>query len=181
MSTLAIAEVWRPTVGFSNYEVSNLGRVRRSVAGVSGATLGRVLRLTSQPSGHWYVTMSHGGRVTKQRIHRMVLTTFVGPCPPGMEGCHNDGDPANNRLDNLRWDTPVANAADKKRHGTDSHPAYSRKGEEHPGSLLKEGDVREIRKRLADGESRTAVARDYGVNRTTVSDIGRGKTWRHCM
>lgn len=45
-------------------------------------------------------------------IHRLVLETFTGPCPPGMEGCHNDGDPSNNNLDNLRWDTKEANAAD---------------------------------------------------------------------
>ena len=45
-------------------------------------------------------------------IHRLVLETFTGPCPPGQEGCHDDGDPSNNRLENLRWDTKSANAAD---------------------------------------------------------------------
>ena len=33
-------------------------------------------------------------------VGRLVLEVFVGPCPPGMEACHNDGDPHNNWLDN---------------------------------------------------------------------------------
>jgi hypothetical protein len=35
-----------------------------------------------------------------------------------MEACHGDGDSANNRLGNLRWDTPTNNHADKILHGT---------------------------------------------------------------
>jgi hypothetical protein len=33
-----------------------------------------------------------------------------------METCHNNGNPADNRLENLRWDTHVANEADKRLH-----------------------------------------------------------------
>jgi hypothetical protein len=43
---------------------------------------------------------------------------FVGPAPEGMEGCHYNGDPTDNRLENLRWDTRKANVADAIRHGT---------------------------------------------------------------
>src|SRR6266576_6147676 len=25
------------------------------------------------------------------RVHHLVLLAFVGPCPPGLEGCHNNG------------------------------------------------------------------------------------------
>jgi len=35
-----------------------------------------------------------------------------------MEGCHNNGDKDNNRLSNLRWDTPSSNSLDLVRHGT---------------------------------------------------------------
>ena len=34
-----------------------------------------------------------------------------------MEGCHNDGNPLNNRLENLRWDTHLENCRDTIRHG----------------------------------------------------------------
>lgn len=51
-------------------------------------------------------------------IHVVILTTFVGPRPSGMEGCHINGDPADNRLENLRWDTHASNMQDAIRHGT---------------------------------------------------------------
>lgn len=63
-----------------------------------------------------------GGRRPRRRdraMHTMVLEAFVGPRPVGLYGCHNDGDPANNRLTNLRWDTPASNTADKVMHGRD--------------------------------------------------------------
>jgi hypothetical protein len=37
-----------------------------------------------------------------------------------MEGCHGDGDPANNRLSNLRWDTHSGNVQDSLAHRTHS-------------------------------------------------------------
>jgi hypothetical protein len=52
-----------------------------------------------------------------RKVHRLVLETFVGPCPDGMECCHNNGDPADNRLENLRWDTLSSNAYDRVEHG----------------------------------------------------------------
>lgn len=58
-------------------------------------------------------------RMVHERVHRLVLEAFIGPCPDGMVGCHTDGDPLNNRLDNLRWDTPSNNNRDKRAHGTD--------------------------------------------------------------
>ncbi len=50
-------------------------------------------------------------------IHRIVLEAFKGPCPEGMEACHNDGIPHHNRPENLRWDTHYNNMQDAKKHG----------------------------------------------------------------
>ena len=50
-------------------------------------------------------------------IHRLVLEAFVGPCPEGMETCHNNGVRTDNRLENLRWDTSSANNDDIVKHG----------------------------------------------------------------
>lgn len=47
-----------------------------------------------------------------------VLTAFVGPCPEGMECCHWDGNPLNNHILNLRWDTHQGNMKDMVRHWT---------------------------------------------------------------
>lgn len=79
------------------------------------------VELRTQPSDKGYSTvrLRHpDGRKSTPRVHRAVLETFVGPCPPGMEACHNNGDRTDNRLENLRWDTHQANERDKVNHGT---------------------------------------------------------------
>ncbi len=118
-------EEWRTLPGWENhYEVSNLGQVRsvsRVVmhSGYAITTLPRVLKIHPDPkSGHLKVSLCRDGIESKRWVHQLVLETFVGPMPQGLEGCHNDGDSSNNRVDNLRWDTHEENMRDARRHGT---------------------------------------------------------------
>ncbi|QZT61281.1 NUMOD4 motif-containing HNH endonuclease [Mycolicibacterium austroafricanum] len=119
-------EEWRPVVDWEDcYEVSNQGRVRsldRWVANRSstGRSLmkGRVLAGSIDKIGRPYVRLSRQQVAHRKTVSRLVLEAFVGPCPEGMEGCHNDGNPANNWIGNLRWDTRTNNIYDAVRHGT---------------------------------------------------------------
>lgn len=115
-------EEWRPIDGFPGYEVSNLGHVlsrrRRSP---------RVLSPNPNQWGYLMVTMTRAdGRPCSRTVHRLVADAFLGPCPDGMEVCHNDGDKTNNAPANLRFDTKSANALDRVRHGTDRNARKSR-------------------------------------------------------
>src|SRR5688500_4928598 len=113
-------ERWAGVVGFPLYQVSSLGRVRsaertftrpsrvngngdHSVTWRARLIRGWVRRRGRQPMA-MFVALRRNGETVQERIHRLVLMAFVGPCPAGMEGCHNDGNPLNNALDNLRWD-----------------------------------------------------------------------------
>ncbi len=49
-----------------------------------------------------------------RKIHRLMLETFRGKCPDGMESCHNNGNKLDNKLTNLRWDTHKNNCSDRK-------------------------------------------------------------------
>ncbi len=116
-------EVWKPVVGWDGfYEVSSHGRVRsldRTLLGRAGSTRvlpGKILKPKVQPSGHQSVSLSNGGYIFRS-IHGLVLEAFVGLRPEGMFGCHNDGNSGNNRIENLRWDTPRNNSLDAVRHG----------------------------------------------------------------
>ena len=112
--------------GFESlYEVSNYGQVRSldRVDALGRAKAGRVLAPYALNKGHLSIGMSVDGRVRKMLVHRLVLMAFVGPCPPGMEACHNNGEPADNRLANLRWDSRRANSLDTVRHGTNRNAA----------------------------------------------------------
>ena len=107
-------------------------------------------------------------------VHRLILMTFVGPCPPGMVCCHNNGIGTDNRLCNLRWDTPAANMADRDRHGT------TVRGERVKGSKLTPPVVRQIRLDYRAGRfSQRRLATIHRVTQSSIHAIVRGKTWRH--
>jgi hypothetical protein len=108
-----------------------------------------------------------GGKGTKTLVHRLVLETFLGPCPEGMECCHNNGNSLDNRLSNLRWDTHVSNLADRKKHGT------YKTGERHHRSKLLDAEIEEIIKLRSEGWKLSALGRRFSVSRQTV--------WRHCL
>ena len=111
-------ETWRPVPGWAGYEASCRGRVR-SVDRIlpNGQPCGGMI-LTPQRDrdGYEYVTLRCGRRRQRIGVHRVVLLAHRGPCPPGMEGCHGNGRRADNRLENLRWDTHPANIAERERH-----------------------------------------------------------------
>lgn len=54
-------------------------------------------------------------------------------------------------------------------------------GSRHPNSKITEDDVREIRKRLARGESGVAVARRFNLAVTNISMIRNRHTWSHVV
>jgi hypothetical protein len=109
-------ERWLPIPGFEGlYVVSDLGRV---------ASLRRRLVMTPGEVAYGYamgINLTKNGRTVTHNVHKLVMLAFVGPRPKGMQICHNDGDPKNNALSNLRYDTPQGNAEDSKRHGTSFH------------------------------------------------------------
>ncbi len=86
---------------------------------------GRARKLTRTKKGYMTVglCLEGDGRQTQFRVHRLVLETFVGLCPDGMEACHRNGDPGDNKLSNLRWDTHENNMLDAVRHGTRRPPS----------------------------------------------------------
>ncbi len=67
--------------------------------------------------GYHEVKLRADNRRYTRKVHCLILETWVGPRPSGMVACHNDGNPGNNHIDNLRWDTQKANAEDAKKHG----------------------------------------------------------------
>lgn len=127
----ATHEEWRPVVGHSGYEVSNLGNVRSVDRIVVRYQRGRrveqprrgqsITPVANVKSGHLFVRL---GRAAHCTVHALVLEAFVGPRPSGLEGCHNNGDPSDNNVSNLRWDSRSSNLRDAVRHGT--HPMSSK-------------------------------------------------------
>lgn len=102
--------------------------------------------------GYLKVNLWDGHKYAKRYVHRLVLETFLGSPLEGMQACHNNGKRADNRLENLRWDTPSNNNLDKKKHGT------WQGGEKNGMSKLKDAEVKSIKYLLMQGKARKSLA-----------------------
>jgi len=109
-------ETWKPIPGYKNYEVSNLGRIRSYRKANKG--IPKILQGSTTKQG--YKSIGLPGKTLT--IHRLVMLAFVGPCPEGLEVCHNDGNKLNNTTDNLRYDTRTSNLLDTIKHNGGVHP-----------------------------------------------------------
>lgn len=58
-------------------------------------------------NGRGYLKIKYRGK--KYMVHRLVLETFVGSCPVGMECDHIDRNTHHNHVSNLRWVSRVQN------------------------------------------------------------------------
>jgi hypothetical protein len=118
-------EEWRPIAGFeASHEVSNLGRVRSidrwTVAKDGRRTFrrGRLLTLTTHKrGGYWVAVLNYPGVEKKATVHRLVCRAFNGEPFEGAVVRHLNGDPKDNRPENLKWGTCAENTADIIRHG----------------------------------------------------------------
>jgi len=117
-------EHWKTIPGWEGYyEASDHGRIRSvdRIVQRKGRDMhlrGKVIKLTPDHHRHLYLNLNRAGETVRGSVHRLVMLTFIGPCPEGMEVCHNNGDPADNRVENLRYDTHANNMLDKNDHGT---------------------------------------------------------------
>ena len=155
---------------FKDVPVSDQGNVRSMKYGKT-----RILSPRKDKDGYQRVILCREGKNHNYAVHRLVLLAFIGPRPEGMEVCHNNGNPEDNRLCNLRYGTSKENKADRIKHGTMPDLKGSRNG----GARLTEEDVREIRRRLATGERHYTISLDFGVSRPTITRIAHGERWNH--
>lgn len=120
-------EQWRAIPGWEGrYSVSDMGCVRsedRVVPHPASGKLtihGRILRQKTDRKGYRRISLSRGSEgVSTRLVHQLVIESFVGPRTPAIDVCHNNGDPADNRLVNLRYDSRSGNMLDRRAHGTD--------------------------------------------------------------
>ena len=108
------SEKWTDIDGFKDmYRVSNQGRVMSldRLDSWGRSIKGKILRLSG--GGRYpMVGLCKDGKITHKRVHRLVLEAFEGPCPDGMEACHRNDIPTDNRIDNLYWGSPSENKLD---------------------------------------------------------------------
>ena len=150
-----MAEVWKDIPGYEG----------RYQASTDGHFKGQVLSTCLGSNGCPYVGLrktQDAANATFCPVPHLVALTFLGPRPDGMVICHADADKNNNRLENLRYDTPTENQIDVYRQGG------------RYGKLTVE-QARDVKRRLERGESKNSIAKLYGISRTAVRYIAKGE------
>lgn len=155
---------------YPDYFVSDNGQIYSTITH-------KIIKQYKTLDGHLQISLGHKNR--HKLIHRIVLETFIGPCPEGMECCHKNGNPADNRLENLRWDTRSNNRKDDYLLGVRTGFNGCR-GSYHSQSKLTEQDVRMIIymwKTLLF--TQREIADIYKISSPNINLITHKKIWKH--
>ncbi len=147
------------------YSITQSGQVRSNPR--KGRLKEKLLNPWPSKDGHMQIDLQRDGKTVKGYVHRLVLETFVGSCPKGLMGCHNDGVPANNQLGNLRWDTHKSNCRDAVKHGAYHRGEANARGR----AKLTELDVGWIRYLNAAGVAMKMLAKAYRVSPSNIEHI----------
>ena len=180
---------WRPVAEldgctFSAYEASGeLGRVRSVDRVRAGRQLrGVVLKPRPNNSGYLLINMScdtRGHRPHTYTLHKVILTTFAGPCPPGQEALHGPGGPTDNRwpASGLKWGTKPENAETNPSCQAPIEPSHPCRNAPRCANLVvKPG--RRCMDCVAEQGRQAAAMLDAGVNLNDVAThFGNTQEW----
>lgn len=144
------------------------------------------------------------GRPRSIAVHILVARAFcVQGRPDQIQVNHIDLDKANNRAQNLEWNTPKEDgehrartgaAAKGDRHGTKTKPHTIKRGDKHWSKIKPERIVRgskqgcakideliaqQMRQRYAEVRSYVQVAREFKVSESNTHRIIKGQNWKH--
>lgn len=167
-------EVWVDIPGYEGlYCVSNLGKIRSEERIVyygdhrsSRTNKSFIRKLTKNTSNDYFIiTLSREGIAKTFYVHFLVALSFIGPRPDGADIRHKNGDPTDNRADNLCYGSRSDNMQDAILHGT------LRIGERHADCSLTTKDVRAI---VMSHLSAQSLSSTYNIRPETVNKIRRG-------
>jgi hypothetical protein len=177
-------EEWRDVKSYEGYyQVSNLGRVRsldRCVKDdyhISRILKGKIRTLFTRPDKRIQLSLHKGNKRERADIHKLVAEAFVHKPKGRLEINHVDGNPSNNRADNLEWITRSENQKHAYRLGLKK----ALRGEQNKCSKLNNWQVQRIRlmKEVTPKITTRKIANFFDVSKTSIIYIFNRKTWTH--
>jgi hypothetical protein len=161
-------ELWAVIPGHPEYAASTHGNIRRVVL-THPKSSDRPLKPGVGSSGYFQVLLyGKDGRKTCA-VHQLVASTFLGPCPEGMQVGHLDNSRQNNRIENLVYCTSQQNHDHRMKCGN------ALRGTDNPRAKLSDMAVRVIRR--SPGLSGKELASMFGVTPGAIYALRDGRTW----
>lgn len=155
----------KPIPNFPGYYVTCTGKVW-------SFKTKRWLYIYEQPNGYLRVQLWKNNKPHGKFTHQLMLETFVGPCPEGMEACHKNNNKKDNRIENLTWDTHKKNMEDMAKSGVN-------KGENHWNAKITKQDARTIVYVYKTGLfTQKEIALMFNTVQSVISNIVTGKHWQ---
>lgn len=160
-------EIWKNIHEFTEYQVSNFGRVK-------SLEKNKVKKLTkNKKSGYQSFGIWMNKTMYSFYIHRAVAKAFI-PNPLNLpEVNHKDGDKTNNHVSNLEWCTKKHNMQHAYKN-----ELINNSGIMHPRHKLTETQIYEIRN-LSGKMKQLDIAKKFNVSSPTISYIINKKIWQH--
>lgn len=101
-------EEWKPVLGYSNYEISNMGRIKKYTKTYDKYFLLKPTLNTT--NGYVYISIvNEEGKKKNLSLHRLVAFNFVDGYNENDTVNHIDGNKENNKAENLEWVTQSEN------------------------------------------------------------------------
>ena len=164
-------EEWRAIIvnGIStNYEVSNFGEIRN-------CSTNRILSPFIDKDGYYRNTIVVNGKSYKQGVHRFVAQAFIPNPENKPEVNHKDGDKSHNEDSNLEWSTVPENI----QHAYDTGLKEAIRGSANSLSHYTDKQIHKVCKLLEKDISNINISKRTGVERKYITDIKKGRRWKH--
>lgn len=164
-------EIWIDIPGINGYSISNTGRVRsngRIIMRKNGWPQTINQRILKQAYDEWGYPMVRLN-CHCYKVHRLMALAFLGERKNGDYIRHLDGNPKNNRIENLAYGSPSQNQLD----------CYSYRGSIRNNQKLNLNDAQCIKEDLKNGVRSVQIAKQYGVSQQTICDIKHGRIYAH--
>jgi len=166
-------EQWTILKDFPAYAISNYGRVKRVLPGVA-TQIGRLLSPWVSSNGYAYVDLWKNNTRYRFKVHQLIASTFIGPCPKGKEINHKDGIKINNIYNNLEYVTHKQNSDHAHKLGLIQHA----KGKDHPQATITHSQVKKTKRLKNQGYSDRYISKQLGISKGTVYSIIKNLHWR---